>query len=475
MTTRAGDPPVTGEATPAVSPTARDEPRVPVVRWFALVWVVTLVVLLATHPGRMVFETKLPVDIDPSGFLASLWHLWNPLNTFGALNNQAIGYAVPMAPFYLAGQLAHLPVWITERLWLSLLVAVGFTGVVKLAGSLGIGSSASRFLAGLVFALWPTFTIVIGSTSAAVLPGMLVPWAVLPLVAAIRDRDLGWRRAVGPAARSGAVVLCMGGVNATSTMDVLLLPALFIVTHARGRRFLALAVCWVVAVLVATAWWSLPLLLQGKYAFNFLPYTELANATTSTASANATLRGAGDWVAYVDFGSPSLSAGWAVVTLQIVIAGSAIAAAGGLYGLASRNMPSSVWLRLSVGIAAAGALAGYGGPLGGPFHQAVQDLLNGTLAPFRNLYKVEPVIAVAEESHQHGAGARCHHGRRQVPRCHRADRPRRALPDRPDTQPRVVHRGTWILESDRDVPRRSVAAQPGPRGARGRERTVPVG
>jgi arabinofuranan 3-O-arabinosyltransferase len=356
---------------------------------------VTLVVLLATHPGRMVFETKLPVDIDPSGFLASLWHLWNPLNTFGALNNQAIGYAVPMAPFYLAGQVAHLPVWITERLWLSLLVAVGFTGVVKLAGSLGIGSSASRFLAGLVFALWPTFTIVIGSTSAAVLPGMLVPWAVLPLVAAIRDRDLGWRHAVGPAARSGAVVLCMGGVNATSTMDVLLLPALFIVTHARGRRFLALAVCWVVAVLVATAWWSLPLLLQGKYAFNFLPYTELANATTSTASANATLRGAGDWVAYVDFGSPSLSAGWAVVTLQIVIAGSAIAAAGGLYGLASRNMPSSVWLRLSVGIAAAGALAGYGGPLGGPFHQAVQDLLNGTLAPFRNLYKVEPVIAVA--------------------------------------------------------------------------------
>ena len=69
-----------------------------------------------------------------------------------------------MGPFYLAGQLAHLPVWLTERLWISLIIAVGFGGVVKLADALGIGSPASRFLAGLVFALWPTFTIVIGST-----------------------------------------------------------------------------------------------------------------------------------------------------------------------------------------------------------------------------------------------------------------------------------------------------------------------
>ncbi len=150
-------------------------PRSPVLRWSGLVWLGAFVVLLANDPGRMFFETKLSVDLDPSGLYAGLWHLMDPLNTFGALNNQSVGYAVPMAPFYLAGQLAHVPVWLTERLWLALIIAVGFGGLVKLAEALGIGSPASRFLAGLVFALWPTFTIVIGSTSSAALPGMLAP------------------------------------------------------------------------------------------------------------------------------------------------------------------------------------------------------------------------------------------------------------------------------------------------------------
>ena len=168
--------------------------RWPALRWAGLVWLGAFLVLLANDPGRMFFETKLSVDLDPAGFYASLWHLMDPRNTFGALNNQAIGYAMPMGPFYLAGQLAHVPVWLTERLWLSLIIAVGFAGLVKLAEALGIGSPASRVLAGLVFALWPTFTIVIGSTSSAALPGMLAPWAVLPLTTAVR----------GPPARSGA-------------------------------------------------------------------------------------------------------------------------------------------------------------------------------------------------------------------------------------------------------------------------------
>ena len=211
----------------------------------------------------------------------------DPLNTFGALNNQAIGYAVPMAPFYLAGHLAHVPVWLTERLWLSLIIAVGFGGLVKLAEALGIGLPAFRFLAGLAFALWPTFTIVIGSTSSAALPGMLAPWAVLPLTTAVRGRG----GVVGAAARSGAVVLCMGGVNAAVTIDALLLPGLFILTYARGRRLAWLALCWGCAVAMATAWWALPLLLQGKYAFNFLPYVEQAPTTTGTMSAAAVLRG----------------------------------------------------------------------------------------------------------------------------------------------------------------------------------------
>jgi arabinofuranan 3-O-arabinosyltransferase len=410
MRTRAGDWPVASNGGPAVGlaepvdergAAVPERPRVPAVGWFFLVWFGALVVLLANDPGRMIFDTKLSVDLDPVGYYASLWHLWDPLDAFGSLNNQAIGYAVPMAPFYLAGQLAHAPVWLTERLWISLIIAVGFSGLVKLAGALSIGSPASRFWAGLAFALWPTFIIVIGSTSAAVLPGMLAPWAVLPLVSATRAPGpgpaglRGWRMMTGPAARSGIAVLCMGGVNATSTIDALLLPALFILTHARGRRLVCLAVCWGTAVAMATAWWALPLLLQGKYAFNFLPYVEQASTTTATSSAATVLRGAGNWIAYLNFGTLWLPAAWALVTTPFAIAAAGLAAAFGLYGLSLRGMPEAAWLRLSAGVAAAGALAGYAGPLGGPFHQTVQNLLNGPLAPFRNVYKLEPVIAAA--------------------------------------------------------------------------------
>ena len=363
--------------------------RSPVLRWSGLVWLGAFLVLLANDPGRMFFETKLSLDLDPSGLYASLWHLMDPQNTFGALNNQAIGYAMPMGPFYLAGHLAHVPVWLTERLWLSLIIAVGFGGLVKLAEALGIGSPASRFLAGLVFVLWPTFTIVIGSTSSAALPGMLAPWAVLPLTTAVRGRG----GVIGPAARSGAVVLCMSGVNATVSMEALLLPGLFILTYARGRRLVALALCWGGAVVLATAWWALPLLLQGKYAFNFLPYVEQAPTTTGTMSAAAALRGAGNWTAYLNLGTPWLPAGWAMVSTPMAIIVGALAAACGLYGLALRSMPAGIWLRLSVGLAAACALAGYSGPLGGPFHHPVDHLLDGAFAPFRNVYKLEPVIA----------------------------------------------------------------------------------
>src|SRR5260370_6383357 len=327
---------------------AGGQPRSPVLRWCGLVWLGAFRVLLANDPGRMFSETKLSVDLNPYGFYASLWHLMDPRNTVGALHNQAIGSAVPMASFYVAGHLAHGPVWVTERLWLSLIIAVGFGGLVKLAGALGIGSPASRFLAGVVFALWPTFTIVIGSTSAAALPGMLAPWALLPLIAAVRGRG----GVVWPAARSGAVVLCMSGVNATVTIDALLLPGLFILTYARGRRLVALAACWGAGVVMATAWWAMPLLLQGRYAFNFLPYVEQAVTTTGSMSAAATLRGAGNWTAYLNLGTPWLPAGWAMVSTPMAIIVGAIAAACGLYGLALRSIPGAVSLPLSAGPAA---------------------------------------------------------------------------------------------------------------------------
>jgi arabinofuranan 3-O-arabinosyltransferase len=375
-------------------PSQPDRPGEPVRlrdRWcFPAVFLIGLLVFVSTDTGRMIFDTKLGVDIDAAGFLARLWQLWNPLEWFGTLQNQYIGYAIPMAPFYLLGQLAHVPVWLIERAWLAVLVTVGFAGLVKLARALGVGTDGSRLLAGAVFVLWPTFTIVIGSASAAALPGLVLPWAILPLIGAAHGRPAG--RAV---ALSGLAVTAMGGVNAASTGYVLVLPALFILIKTSGRPRISLMVKWIAAVLAGTAWWLIPLLLQGRYSFNFLPYIEQAGTTFRMMSATAFLRGTGNWAAYLNLGTPWLSAGWSVVTSPAAILASAAAAGAGLYGLARRDMPERRWLLAGVGLASAVALAGYSGPLGGPLSGPVDTLFNGALAPLRSLYKIEPVVAVA--------------------------------------------------------------------------------
>jgi arabinofuranan 3-O-arabinosyltransferase len=354
-------------------------------RWAALVWVLVLAALVVQHPGRMTFDTKLGVNIDPAHFYQQLWHLWNPLEWFGGLQDQYIGYAFPMGLFYLTAHVLDVPVWLAERLWMSLLITAGFWGLVRLAEKLGIGSRPTRLLAAAAFALWPTFTILVGSTSAGVLPGLLAPWAVLPLI-----RPGSARLA---AVRSGLVVLAMGGVNAVSTAAAIVPAAIYIVTRPGPRRWV-LAAWWVLAVLLATAWWLGPLLYQGRYGFDFLPYIEQAANTTQTMSAAAVLRGSGNWVAYLNLGGPWLTAGSVVVGSAWAVAAGAAAAATGLAGLARRDLPEALWLRGTAGVAALWALAGYSGALGAPLHQQVQVLLNGPLAALRNVFKIEPALAL---------------------------------------------------------------------------------
>jgi arabinofuranan 3-O-arabinosyltransferase len=354
-------------------------------RWAALAWALVLIALLLTDPGRMTFDTKLGVDIDPAGFYGQLWHLWNPLEYLGEIQDQYIGYAFPMGLFYLTAHLLHVPVWLAERLWMSLLVTAAFWGLVRLAEKLGLGSRPTRLLAGAAFALWPTFTILVGSSSAGVLPGLLAPWAVLPLV-----RPGSARLA---AARSGLVVLAMGGVNAVSTLAAIVPAGLYLLTRPGARRWV-LAGWWALAVLLATAWWLGPLLYQGRYGFNFLPYIEQSANTTGTMSAAAALRGTGNWVAYLDLGQPWLTAGSVLTGSAWAVAAAAVAAATGLAGLARRDLPEALWLRGTAAVAAVWALAGYAGPLGAPLHAPVQQLLNGPLSPLRNVFKIEPALAL---------------------------------------------------------------------------------
>ncbi|MEU6367073.1 alpha-(1-_3)-arabinofuranosyltransferase [Streptomyces sp. NPDC046931] len=386
MTTTVQAPPPAAVPTTAGSAGPPEGPRSR--GWLLGFWAVVLVLFLAVHPGRQTFDTKLGVTADPWRFLSDLGQLWHDRGGFGGLQDQYTGYLWPMLPYYALAKAVQLPVWLAERLWMSIVVSVAFWGALRLAERLAVGTRASRLLGAVAYALWPVFSVVIGSTSAAALPGAFLPWVLLPLA----DQRYGARVA---AFRSALAVPFMGGVNAASTLASLLPAGLYLLSRPGGPRRRKLIGWWVLGVVLATAWWVVPLLVLGVYGENFLPYVESAQTTTSTMSAVESLRGAGNWVAYLHFGEAWLPAGWTVASSVLVIVCSALAAGLGLAGLARRDMPERRWLVLTVLVVALVTLAGYGGAFGAPFHGVVRDWLDGWLSPFRNLYKFQTGTALA--------------------------------------------------------------------------------
>ncbi|MCQ4084752.1 alpha-(1-_3)-arabinofuranosyltransferase [Streptomyces sp. RB6PN25] len=358
--------------------------------WAVGAWLLAFAGLLLQAPGRIVFDTKLDIVLTPGTFLSRLAHLWDPQQSFGGLQDQAVGYAFPMGPFYAIAEALGIPPWITERLWMSLIVAAAFWGTVRLAERLGVGTPGSRLAAALAYALWPTLTELVGSTSAAVLPLALLPWVLGPLVKGTRQGGSPLRCA----AVSAFAVLCMGGVNGAAVLAVLPAPLLYLLTRTAGPRRRALLGWWLAAVALITAWWWLPLLLLGRYGFNFLPYIETPHTTAGTMAATEALRGTGNWLDYLDFGSPALPSGWVLATTGWAVAGTALVAALGLGGLARRDMPEARWLRLSLALGAVATMAVYPGRLGGPLHTWLQDLLSGPGEAFHSIYKFQPLIAL---------------------------------------------------------------------------------
>ncbi|ADP78906.1 alpha-(1-_3)-arabinofuranosyltransferase domain-containing protein [Pseudofrankia inefficax] len=373
---------------------------------------VTLFMLQA--PGRLVADTKMNVPLDPLRFMEWATHLWNSSADFGFLPNQYIGYLFPMGPFFLLGKVLGVPAWITQRLWMALILTVAAWGLVRLADALRIGRPWTRVLAGVAYALSPVFIGKVGASSVALTGAAMLPWITLPLVLALRPDgaggiDTGTAAGTGPdaeaavarrlsprraAALSGLAIVCTGGVNASVTLCVLVCPAVLLVFAGGSRRAWALRGWWVLAVFLATAWWLLALMTQSRYGLNFLPYTETAATTTSPTSVAEALRGTTDWLAYLRVPAPWLPAASVDVTNPVAVVGSAVATAIGLWGLARRDLPARRFLVVSLAAGIVAVSAAYPGQPGSPLADGVRHLLSGQLAFLRNVYKFEAVSHV---------------------------------------------------------------------------------
>jgi arabinofuranan 3-O-arabinosyltransferase len=348
-----------------------------------------LLVALAfvTRPGRIIADTKIDLALNPLGFLGHGLHLWDQ-EQFGQLQNQSAGYFFPMGPFYALGRLAGMQPWVVQRLWLAAVMIAAFLGTMRLAGRLSIGTPAAQIVGGLAYALSPRALSLLGQLSAEALPAAMMPWIILPLAAALS----GGSRIRAAVRSSVAVALC-GGTNATVTLGVALAPVIFVLTADRRAPRWRILGWWSGAVVLATISWTIPLLLIQKYAFNWLTYTESADITTATTSIFNTLRGAEDWVSYLFVnGQPWLAVSNALASQPVLVLLTGAAAAAGVAGLLHHDLPARRFLLclLLAGIAIIGA--GHLSSLQGPLAGQVRELINGPLAPMRNLRKFDPMI-----------------------------------------------------------------------------------
>ena len=226
-----------------------------------------------------------------------------------------------------------------------------------------------------------------GPVSVEVVPMAMAPWILLPLVHHAR---LGPRRA---AALSGVAVLACGGVNAAAVLAVApVAPPLPAHPDARGATS---AGCWPLAGLrdardaVVAGAAGRP----GGVSPPFLDWIESASVTTANTSPATVLRGADHWVAYLaGLGGPEWRGGWALVAQPAFVLDTMIVAGLGLAGLAAPKGRERLFLLSAVVVGLLCVTLGHVGPVDGVGSEWFRSALDGSLAPFRNIHKFDPVL-----------------------------------------------------------------------------------
>ncbi|MFD2355456.1 alpha-(1-_3)-arabinofuranosyltransferase family protein [Nonomuraea ferruginea] len=359
--------------------------------WLVLCCAGFAILAFTTKPGHLIPDTKLDLALNPLGWLERATHLWD-LQHFGQLQNQAAQLPVPDGPLLRPRRAGSaVEPWITQRLWLTLLFCVAFLGAERLAAKLGVGTPGTRIAGALAYALAPRALSIVGEISIEWLPAAMLPWILIPLLTAA---ETGQRARA--AVRSGLAVALCGGVNAVAVLAVLVAPVVYILTRPRPVPRWRMLGWWTAAVAVATLFWSLPLLLVGRYAFSFLPYTETSAATTQVTSLTNVLRGASDWVRFLPLsGVFEQPPGYAIATSGAMVAVTGVIAALGLAGLARRDLPARGFLIGLFLVGTAAVTAGHISALEPAVAEPIRWLLDGPLAPLRNLRKFDPLIRLA--------------------------------------------------------------------------------
>lgn len=253
--------------------------------------------LLLTKPGRVGADTKTYLYLDPARMLGRAASMWDPHIGMGTVTHQNIGYLWPIGPWYWLADLAGMPDWVAQRLWLGTILfaaGVGVRFMLKVLGQEGPHVTAATF----VYALTPYVLSLAARLSVILLPYAGLPWMIG--LAALSLRKGGWRYP----ALFGLVVATIGSVNATALILAGIGPLLWIaheVVVTRDVRFrdAAKAVGRIGVMTVGCSlWWLAGLWAQGGYGIEILRYTETAETVATASLSLEVLRGLGYWFFY---------------------------------------------------------------------------------------------------------------------------------------------------------------------------------
>jgi arabinofuranan 3-O-arabinosyltransferase len=202
-----------------------------------------------------------------------------------------------MGPYYWLLDAIGVPDWVAQRLWLGTLLFAAGAGVLYLLRTFGL-RGPGVVVAAIAYMLTP-YTL----DYSARISVLLMPWAALPwMIGLVRKalRDGGWRYP----AIFALVVQIVGGVNATALLFAGVGPALWILyswlvaREIPWRRALGVAAKTGALTLATSLWWIVGLSIQGGYGLNVLRYTETVEAVARTSTPNEIMRGLGYWFFY---------------------------------------------------------------------------------------------------------------------------------------------------------------------------------
>lgn len=217
-----------------------------------------LVVLLQVRAA--VPDSRLPLHVDPSGFLGDIFHSWDASEDLGHRTGALIAY-LPLASFFAAARALGISALGAQQVFFMAVLFLSALGMWFLFGLFWeTPSQVGRWVAALLYAFNPYVLFNIeGSTTVLLLPYMAAPWVAILLIRGIRLRS--FRHGLVAAA---LVAVAAPGVNAAVNAIFFVGCGTFLLAEVARtgfeRRALVLAVSSTALCGLASLWWLGPFL-----------------------------------------------------------------------------------------------------------------------------------------------------------------------------------------------------------------------